>query len=44
MYDMDTQSSPAYIAGFESMAKELNQILEARNQTVLQLFKDIAIE
>ena len=44
MFDTNAATGEAFRTGFNGMTSQLDQILEERNQTILDLFRDIAIE
>jgi hypothetical protein len=44
MFDKNTASSKAFSDGFHMLTSQLQNILDARNQTILDLYRDLAIE
>ena len=44
MFETNTVASKPFTAGFELMTSQLQQILQDRNQTVVELYRDLAIE
>ena len=44
MFEGRARYSKFFVEGFELMAAELKQILKTNNITILQLFREIAIE
>ena len=44
MYNGQAVFSKFFTEGFDLMNKELDNLLKTRNKTVLQLFKELAIE
>jgi len=44
IFDTNTTQSGAFRSGFNQMSARLVQILEERNQTIVDLYRDLAIE